>query len=259
MIGNLIDVNVNLSRWPFRRLPFDTAPELVKKLRSRGVEQAWAGSFDGLLHRDVAAVNERLAAQCEGQGNGLLVPFGTVNPMLPDWEEDLRRCDEDHKMPGVRLHPNYHQYSLDDERFRKLLQLAGERGLIVQLAVLMEDERTQHPLVQVPHVNVAPLPAALKEAPGVRVVLLNAHRAVRGKTFLQMVATERIWFDISNLESVGGVSKILAQAPPDKILFGSHAPFFILESALLKLRESDLDEAQLEAIALTNARKLLRG
>ena len=259
MIGNLIDVNVNLSRWPFRRLPFDTVPELVKKLRSRGVEQAWAGSFDGLLHRDVAAVNERLAAQCEGQGNGLLVPFGTVNPMLPDWEEDLRRCDEDHKMPGVRLHPNYHQYSLDDERFRKLLQLAGERGLIVQLAVLMEDERTQHPLVQVPHVNVAPLPAALKEAPGVRVVLLNAHRAVRGKTFLQMVATERIWFDISNLESVGGVSKILAQAPPDKILFGSHAPFFILESALLKLRESDLDEAQLEAIALTNARKLLRG
>jgi predicted TIM-barrel fold metal-dependent hydrolase len=258
MTGNLIDVNVNLSRWPFRRLPFDTVPQLVKKLRSRGVKQAWAGSFDGLLHRDVAAVNGRLAALCKSHGEGTLLPFGTVNPALPDWEEDLRRCAEEHKMPGIRLHPNYHQYPLDDERFVKLLKLAGERNLIVQIAVLMEDERTQHPLVQVPHVNVAPLADALKQAPGARVVLLNAHRAVRGKTFLQMVATERVWFDISNLESVGGVAKILDQAPLEKILFGSHAPFFILESALLKLRESDLDEAQLKAISVTNAQKLLK-
>jgi len=259
MIGNLIDVNVNLSRWPFRRLPFDTVPELVKKLRSRGVEQAWAGSFDGMLHRDVGAVNGRLAALCRRHGEGLLIPFGTVNPALPDWEEDLRRCAEDHKMPGIRLHPNYHQYTLDDERFVKLLKLAAERKLIVQIAVLMEDERTQHPLVQVPHVNVAPLPEALKEAPGAKVALLNAHRAVRGKTFLQMIAAERIWFDISNLESVGGAAKILDQAPLEKILFGSHAPFFIFESALLKLRESDLDETQLKAIAATNAKKLLKG
>ena len=152
-------------------------------------------------------------------------------------------------MPGIRLHPNYHEYRLDDERFIKLLKLAGERGLIVQIAVLMEDERTQHPLVQVPHVSVTPLADALNKAPQARVVLLNAHRAVRGKTFLQMIATNRVWFDISNLESVGGVKKILDQAPLEKILFGSHAPFFILESAWLKLRESDLTEEQLEAVA----------
>src|SRR6185295_6640718 len=139
-----IDTNVYLGRWPFRRLAFDESAALVEKLKSRGVTQAWVGSFDGLLHRDLAAVNQRLADECQRPGFEMFRPFGSINPILPDWEDDLRRCHEMHRMLGIRLHPNYHGYSLEDARFAELLRQASERELIVQLALSMEDERTQH-------------------------------------------------------------------------------------------------------------------
>jgi hypothetical protein len=233
----MIDTNVYLSRWPFRRLRGDDTPELVAMLRRAGVTQAWAGSFDALLHKDIAGSNGRLAEECRRHGDGLLVPFGSVNLSLPDWEEDLRRCHEVHRMPGIRLHPNYHGYPLDHPSFATLLQGAADRGLLVQIAVRMEDVRTQHPLVRVADVDPAPLSSL--ELKGLRLMLLNIAKPPSGTPF-----------DIAMIERAAGVSNV----GTERACFGSYAPFFILEAALFKLRESAVDASLLDA----NAAKLLQ-
>jgi predicted TIM-barrel fold metal-dependent hydrolase len=255
--GGLIDVNAYLSRWPLRRLPGDDTVDLVSRLRRHGVTQAWVGSLDSLLHRDMGTVNGRLADECRRYGDGMLVPFGSVNPKLPDWQDDLRRCVQEHHMPGIRLHPNYHGYKLDDPDFARLLRLAAGNGLIVQLALIMEDERTMHPLLRVEPTKVAGLPGLVKQTPGLRLVLLNSLGLLRGQALANLIAAGDVYIEIATLEGVGGVANLLAQVPQNRVLFGSYTPVFYFESALLKLQESPLSDEQLGAIRGANARRLL--
>lgn len=254
----IVDTNVSLSRWPFRRLPGDEPAELVARLRKQDVRQAWAGSFDGILHKDIAGVNARLAKDCRAFQPGMLLPFGSINPKLPDWQEDLRRCHEDHQMPGIRLHPNYHGYALDDPAFAELLKLATARRLVVQLALSMEDERTQHPLMRVPPVDVIPLADLVKSEPGLRLVLLNWAPALGSRQLQTTLASAgEVYFDISTVEGIGGVARLVKEIPLERVVFGSHCPFFCFESALLKMQESGLTEAEKNRLFKENARRLL--
>jgi predicted TIM-barrel fold metal-dependent hydrolase len=247
--SQFIDVNVSLSHWPFRRLAADETPALAERLRKNGVTQAWCGSFDGILHRDIASVNHRLAEECAQHGPGLLRPVGSINPTLPDWRHDLAQCVKVHGMKAIRLHPNYHSYTLDDPAFLELLAAATKEGLFIQIAAQIEDQRTQSPLVKMAPVDLKPLSAALEKVPQARIMVLNASR-VMSMTALRGLP---VWIDIAMLESVGGIENLLKDWPVDKIVFGSHAPFFYWEAARLKLQESELSPAQLAAITHGNA------
>jgi uncharacterized protein len=254
----MIDVNVNLFRWPYRRVPGDDPESLQARLRARGVAQAWASSYEGLLSRDMAGVNLRLAEACRRADARFFAPFGCVNPKLPDWKEDLRRCHEVHRMAGVRLFPNYHGYRLSDPLFEELLAGAGERKLIVQIALRMEDTRTQATIVE--PVDPSPLADLLPRFSRVPVVLLN-YGAWAGDDAGQKMRTiqkaENVCFDIAMNEGVGGLERLIASTSPSRVLFGSHAPFFYFESAVLKVREAGLAPDQGSAILEKNARTLL--
>lgn len=254
----LIDTNVSLGVWPFRSHRLASTPALVEKLRAHGVTQAWAGSFDALLHKDLSSVNARLADECARHGQGLLVPIGAINPSSPGWEDDLQRCAEEHRLPGIRLHPNYHSYKLSDAIFERVLRLATERGMFVQIAIIMEEERTIHPLVNVAPTDTAPLLDVLKAVPSARLQLLNAFRTVKGEAVLKLAAAG-VRFEIAMLEGVTAIANLLETLPLESLCFGSHAPFYYFESAKLKLQESELGDQQHQKICAENARRFLTG
>jgi predicted TIM-barrel fold metal-dependent hydrolase len=250
----ITDTNVSLSRWPFRRLPGDEPADLVARLRKRDVTEAWVGSFDALLHKDIAGVNARLTEDCRRYGAGLLVAFGTVNVSLPDWKEDLRRCADVHRMPGIRVYPNYHGYQLTDPAFGELLALAASRGLIVQLVAAMEDERTQNPLLRVPDVQLGPAPDLLRKTPKLHLQIVNSNR-LPAESIAKLIEAGDSYFDLARVEGVHGLEGLVQQAP-ERVVFGSHSPFFYFESALLKLKEAGLNEEQRRRVLSANAARL---
>jgi hypothetical protein len=149
----------------------------------------------------------------------------------------------------------------------------------VQIAIAVEDERKQHPLVNVPPVDVGPLPDVLKQIPNARVMLVTPFRHVRGANLRALVAQTDITFEFSNLDGLSSVERILPDAKPwkpynplgrvlaggatptvplERLLFGSNAPFMPLEQSLFKLIESPLTRPQIDAMTFGNAGRILR-
>ncbi len=116
---DIIDTNVNLFAWPFRRMKYAETKSLVAKLRQHRITKAWVGNFEALFSKSISQVNARLVEECRVNGEGMLLPFGTVNPAWSDWEEDLRRCHEVYRMPGIRLYPTYQTFDLNHLEFKQ--------------------------------------------------------------------------------------------------------------------------------------------
>lgn len=251
----ITDVNVYLPSWPFRQLPSQEPAELAAMLRSKGVTQAWTSSFDGVFHRNLGGANRRLAEAC--QAHDLFIPFGSINPRLPDWEEELRRCQEIYRMPGIRLHPGYHGYTLDDPTLAKLLRLAAKRNLIVQLVGWLEDERTQHPLLAAKEADLRPLAKLAPEIPGLRLVISNGIRSPYSGHLKDLFALESTWFDFAVTDGIDCLGELLKRFPLERLLFGSYSPMFYFESNALKLDEAAVTADQRHALQSGNATSLL--
>ena len=247
----MTDCHVYLGSNPFRQLGAENAAEFIQGLARRGVTEAWAGAFEGLLRRDVANVNRKLAKDCQ---SSILRPCGTINLSLPDWQDDVKRCAEDHGMRVIRLHPNYHGYDLKAPAFRDLLGLAVKHRLLVQLVAQMEDERTQNPQVRVAPVDLQPLSGILQDQKEARLMLLNANAAM---LLRHLQNCPNAWLDFAMIEGVGGVENLLKTWPLERLVFGSFAPVFYWESARLKMQESALNAAQTSAVQWQSAAALL--
>ncbi len=284
----IIDTNVSLGQWPFRHLKYQGAGALGDKLKKHRIKQAWAGSFDALFHKNIDAVNAALAKECAAYGRNFFLPFGTVNLAWPDWEEDLRRCHEVYKMKGIRIYPSYQTFDLTHPDFGKFFEQVAKRKLVLQVVGDMDDSRNHHPIVLARDFSYAPLTELVAKTPEARVQLLYWNHRVSAKQMDLFVGTPNIVFDTARIETAGGIDAMLdgnqhhkdrvftfggiertlseipwgrnsKPVPAERILFGSHAPYFPVEASLFKLFESDLTLEQSKSIMEGNAAGLLQG
>jgi predicted TIM-barrel fold metal-dependent hydrolase len=266
----ITDTHVYLGHWPHEQLPIEDPTKLIEELQRNNVSQAWVGSFEGLFHKDIAAVNERLIESCKASNRAntrrptvadppqpALIPFGTINPTLPDWEEDVRRCHEVFHMPGIRLHPDYHGYTLDDPRFTRVLDLAAAGGLIVQLVACLENRQTYLLSPPTTQVDLKPFVDTVTPNKKLRVLIANGYKTPGNDALRSLGKAEHVCFDLGRTTDAADVLEILGAVSADRIVFGSGAPLRRIDNAWSKLRKLKLSAAENQAIARLNASKLL--
>jgi hypothetical protein len=151
------------------------------------------------------------------------------------------------------------ELDLADARFARLVAAATARSLVVQIVVSIEDERSQYPALSAAPVPLAPLPEVLRRVPSAKIMALNAASRVisASNPLARRLVEAGVVFEVATLETVAGVESALRNVPGLRFCFGSHAPYFYFESALLKLRESALTADQEAAICHGHAAALL--
>jgi len=246
----IFDVNTWLGRWPFQQLDADTPARLKKKLVKAGIGACCVSQADAVLVSDPDIWNQRLFAAVAK--DPFFVPVPVFNPCLYPWERILAGYQKQ-GIKAVRFLPGYHSYGFSDTRCVHAVARVRKLGMLPLIQIRLEDERTHHLLMQVK-------PPAIEEA----VVLANK---ITGPIvflcgYLNEVnqlgeKTQNACSDFSFCEKLNTLAVMAHSIPWQRILFGSHAPFFYPEAAMLKFSHAELGKKELAAIAGKNLSKML--
>ena len=250
----MIDVNVSIGHYPFRRFPIDNQdPWSIKSyLQSKGIRRACASSLHALFYPDPQQGNEELLPLIAD--DDFFLPVGVVNPLLQNWAECLDHCIDAFGCRMIKLYPSYHGYHLTERAVEALFAAAHERGVLIAIVQRLEDERIHHPLMKIPSIDLYDLQGTAQRYHNQPLVLLCAYR-----TEVEQLAglCDNLYFDISFIETMNTLARVSEYVAPTRLLFGSHTPFFYPEAAGGKVEIWQTSELNRTLVAEGNLNRLI--
>lgn len=226
-----------------------TVSSLKEQLKKDGVALAVVQSIATNPGQQTNVNNFAISVNADEQ----LVAFGSVHPDAPDALEELERMKAA-GLKGVKLHPDYQGFYVDDEKMKPIYKKISSLGLITLF-------HAGHDFGFPPPYHCMPenLLRALSwfDSP-----VVAAHWGGVGcaEEVLQKLCGRDVWFDVSF--GYGTMPRSFAQAildkhTPDRLLFGSDMPWHRPSWELRLLDTLDISETDREKILFRNARKLL--
>lgn len=183
-----------------------------------------------------------------------IVSFGSVFPLAEDALEQLQYIKE-LGLKGVKLHPDYQGFFVDDEKLKPVYKKISQLGLITVFHA-GNDYGFAPPYGATPE----RLEKALRwfESPVVAAHWggINCNEGV-----IEHLCSRDIYFDTSFGYSMMPryyAQKIIEKHGTDKMLFGTDTPWHTPEMELTLLNNLGLTDTEMEKIKSENAKKLLK-
>jgi uncharacterized protein len=256
----MIDVNAYLGHFAFRRLRHNTPASLLALMDSKRIDKAVVSSASAITYRNAQAGNEEVAADVGGHRDRL-IPFAVINPFYAGWQDDLKACQEDFGMTGLRLYPKYHNYQLSSPCCRELVSAATERGMVISIPIRVEDNRQRSWLLNVPDVPLQEIVELVKAHPEARFILLNGigfTRSPLGRKDNGLPPNYAIGLSRLSAVLANELGQLVTNLGAERVMFGTGMPFNYPDPALVKLEVLNVSEADKESIRSRNAMNWLR-
>lgn len=223
---------------------------LIASMRASGVDKSLVlpiatrtGMFPGLIDKAVEV--------CNMDG---LISFGSIHPEEENWDKQLEYCFEK-GLKGVKLHPRFQNFILDDKHIVDYTKYAIEIGLYVIFHV--GDNPMKDTLDRA---NVDQAYRLVKEVDSNHLILAHLGGRKHPEEALEKIAGTNCLLDTAMCNddmSLELMYKIMEKHGYDKVLFGTDSPWSDQKKAIDDMKSFGLCKEDYDKVMYLNALKIL--
>lgn len=194
----------------------------------------------------------------ETNGKEGIIAFGGVYPYDPDYKKQLKRIKE-LGLKGIKLHPEYQNFYIDDEKIYPLLSYAAELGLIVVIHAGVDLGFSPQDIKGAPRRSKKMLRAL---GGGSNIVLAHTGGYDCWQEVFDELVGEDVNFDTSFTVGIAPdelLRSILRTHGTDRFLFATDSPWQEQKQQVAAIHNIGLTQQELQGILGENAVRLLGG
>ncbi len=204
--------------------------------------------FDS-VNRFAAGINQSFADR-----KRRLISFAGIHPDCDGLDEKMKFIKESGFL-GVKIHPDYQQTMIDDEKYVRIMERAKEYDLIVVTHAGVDG--AYRDTVHCPPDRALRL---IRRVPHSKLVLAHLGANEMSEEVLEKLCDEDVYFDtayVLRFTSAETFRRILERHGADRILFATDSPWSDMAGDVNLIRSFGLDRTTEEKIFCENAKALL--
>ncbi len=198
------------------------------------------------------------AASISGQDG--IISFGGIHPDSEDYKKELDTILS-LGLKGIKLHPDYQNVFIDDERYIRIIQYAVDHHLIVSIHAGI-DIGLPEPVHCPPERSLSMLQQVLSHTtnPDPKIILAHTGGYGQWNEVEQLLVGQKVYFDISYslpIITANQLIRIIRKHGCNRVLFASDSPWGGQKETVEYVKSLPLTNEEKDAIFFRNAMELL--
>lgn len=185
-----------------------------------------------------------------------LICFGSLHPLQDDWANEIKFLAES-GVPGIKLHPDYQEFYVDDPIAMPIYRALADAGLILLLHAGV-DIGLPTPV----HCTPERLARVLDAVPGLTVIAAHMGGYDCWDDVERYIIGRDLYLDTSySLADLGPerMASLIKAHGARRVLFGTDSPWTDQADEVAGIRALPLSDSDIAAVLGTNALRLLNG